>query len=178
MATFMSREPLIKFVWGTFCRKAIVDKETNDTSIIDLLPGLQVSIPLASSFGIDADSVESLPNDSKVIWVAIGKITLLSEFSRQQEETTNNYLEKIREELNIELLLPDLDKQIVDVSILIEDGKTSTYSILVLDSVNIAVPSQAGSYQRNIEIIYKIEDLELGRVKLPVAIYIFEEEQS
>jgi len=143
----------IKFCWGTFCRRVIIDKDTGEVSIIDIIPALNVE----QIFPTKPD------NDNQKLIASLGKIYVAALFEKVDLPNT-----EINENLNIELLQTGLSPVSIQTNILIKSTESSTFINLNLGDLLFTTSSDISEY--NFEVIYRLKEQELGRVVMPVRV--------
>ncbi|TYQ25557.1 hypothetical protein PseudUWO311_15130 [Pseudanabaena sp. UWO311] len=143
----------IKFSWGTFCRRVIIDKDTEEVSLIDIIPALNV----------EQVSQIKLENDNQKIIASLGQVYVAALF-----EKVDCSDDEINEKLNIELLQTGLPSVSMQVDILIKSIESSTFLNLNLGNLLLTTSLDISEY--NFEVIYRLKEQELGRVVMPVRV--------
>jgi hypothetical protein len=151
----MNNKLPIKFSWGVFCRRVITDKETGEASIIDIIPALK----LEQVFPIKVD------NDNPRILLPLGQIYATTLFERS--DLSEN---EINQHLNIEFLQLGQESILIEANILMRSTEFSTFINLNLGDLPLAVSPVLGVSDYTFEIIYRVNDQELGKVILPVKV--------
>lgn len=151
----MNNNPPINFLWGTFCRRAIVDRDTQETSIIDIIPGLKLEIAKPPQ---NTDNPNILLNLNKMAVVAV--------FNKLGGSDT-----QVDEILNVEVSTPGSEAQTFSVPIIINNDKNNTFLNIVLDPATLLITSTEQIYSNYIfEVNYKLKTQHLGKVTLPVEV--------
>lgn len=145
----------IKFSWGVFCRRVIIDKETGEASIIDIIPALK----LEQIFPIKVD------NDKPNVFLPLGQIYATTLFERL--DLPEN---EINEHLSIEFLQSGQESIFIEANVLIKTMQFSAFINLNLGNLPLVVSPLLGVFDYTFEIIYRIKDQELGRIILPVKV--------
>lgn len=149
----MDNNSQIKFSWGAFCRRVIIDKDTGEVSLIDIIPALNV----------EQVSPIKLENDNQKLIGALGQIYVASLFEKVEWSDTD-----INEKLNIELLQTGLPSLSMQADILIKNIESSTFLNLNLGNLPLTTSLDISEY--NFEVIYRLKEQELGRVVMPVRV--------
>jgi hypothetical protein len=137
----------ISLVWSIFCRRAIIDRDTGQCSIIDIIPYLKIEGPFSSLF---------LQNNT-VSYIGLGDITLISLFSRT-DDLENDFTSNSE----VELLIPRNPIQKFNYSILFQAHNAFTYSIINLnDLVYTLLPSDVFPIEESISMDYKFKNIDI-----------------
>jgi hypothetical protein len=141
----------ISLVWSIFCRRAIIDRDTGQCSIIDMIPSLKVEGPFSSLF---------LHNNT-VRYIGLGDITLISLFSRT-DDLENDFTSNAE----VELLVPRSPIQKFNYSILFQNNNLFTYSIINLnDLVYTILPSDVFPIEESISMNHKFKDIHIKNLE-------------
>ena len=143
----------IKFSWGTFCRRVIIDKDTGEVSMIDIIPALNV----------EQISLIKLENDNQKIISSLGKFYVAALFEKVGLPDA-----EIKEDLNIELLQTGLPSTSIQTDILIKSTQSSAF--LNLDFGDLPLTASLDISEYNFEVIYRVKEQELGRVVMPIRV--------
>ncbi|HBC40887.1 MAG TPA: hypothetical protein DCZ88_03010 [Pseudanabaena sp.] len=145
----------VKFLWGVFCRRVITDRDTGEISMIDIMPALNLEqiVPIK----ID----DKIPEFS----INLGKsyVTALIEKSDFDGH-------EINKELSIEFVQSGLKSVFVKTNLNIRSTDNSTFVNLDLRDLILTINSLDYDFDYSFEVIYRIQEQELGRVKLPVKV--------
>jgi hypothetical protein len=151
----MNNNPPIKFLWGTFCRRAIVDRETQETSIIDIMPGLKLEIAKPAQ---NTDHASLLLNLNKMAVVAL--------FNKLDGSDS-----QVDEILNVEISTPGSETQTFSIPIIINHDKNNTFVNIILDPATLLItPTEQIDPNYIFEVNYKLQNQHLGKVSLPVEV--------
>jgi len=143
----------IKFSWGTFCRRVIIDKDTGEVSMIDIIPALNVE----QIFPVKPE------NDNQKLIASLGKIYVVALF-----EKVDLLNAEINKNLNIELLQTGLPPTSIQTNVLIKSTESSAFINLNLGDLLFTTSLDVSEY--NFEVIYRVEEQELGRVVMPIKV--------
>ncbi|MFM7602369.1 MAG: hypothetical protein ACKO7R_14425 [Pseudanabaena sp.] len=149
----MENNPKIKFSWGTFCRRVIIDKETSEVSIIDVVPALNIKQVAPIKLGPES------PN----IIISLGRIYVTALFEKLDSFNTD-----VNETLNIEFSQIGLKSASFKADVLIKETELTTFINLDFGDLPLVVPSSLDVFNYNFEVIYRVKTQEIGRVVLPV----------
>lgn len=150
----MDNNSQIKFSWGTFCRRAIIDQNTGEMSIIDIVPALKVEQVVP--FNLDSDNLK--------LSIPLGTMYLTSVFQRLDDSDN-----EISEDLSIEFSQTGLPFVVIEVKAFIRNTDSSIFINLDLKGLLLTITSlDVSSY--SFEVIYRVHGQELGRLILPVAV--------
>jgi hypothetical protein len=144
----------INFLWATFCKSVVTAKETGDININGVLTGLAAE-----------GAVQIAPDGTiaKNIAIQLGSVTVVSFFQRllplEQEINAN---------VDLEILIPTREPQIVPRPIKIEADKDHAILNIKVEGVGYFLPNAEGSYSNVCTVRYLYEGQELGRAELPV----------
>ena len=151
----MNNDLPIKFSWGTFCRRAIVDRETQETSIIDIMPGLKLEI---------AKPPQNIDNPN--ILLNLNKMAVVALFNKLGSSDI-----QVDEILNVEISTPGNEAQTFSVPIIINNDMNNTFVNIILDPATLLITSTEQIYSNYIfEVNYKLKNQLLGKVSLPVEV--------
>lgn len=148
----MDKKLPIKFLWGVFCHKAITDQDTGEVSLISVTPSLK----------IDVVRIETNDLNPKI---NIGRLHAVALFER-----LNNSTIEINENVTIEIFQSGFETRIIEGKIVIESTDNSIFVNVKLEGVFLNVSSIQDSSDYSFEIIYKIQDQQLGKIVLPVKV--------
>ena len=151
----MNNNSPINFLWGTFCRRAIVDRDTQETSIIDIMTGLKLEI------------VKPPQNtDNSNILLNLNKMAVVAVFNKLGGSDT-----QVDEILNVEISIPGSEIQTFSLPIVISNDKNNAFVNVILDPANLLITSTEQIYSNYIfEVNYKIKNQHLGKVSLLVEV--------
>lgn len=147
----MDKKLPIKFSWGVFCHKAITDQDTGEISLISVIPSLKI------------DVVRTEVNDLNKI--NIGKLHAIALFERLDNSSI-----EINENITIEVLQSGFEARIIKGKIFIEPTDNSIFVNVKLEAVFLNASSIQDSSNYAFEVIYKIQDQQLGKIILPVKV--------
>ncbi|PZO42139.1 MAG: hypothetical protein DCF19_07810 [Pseudanabaena frigida] len=151
----MNNTSPISFLWGTFCRRAIVDRDTQETSIIDIMPGLKLEI---------AKPPQNTDNPN--ILLNLNKMTVVAVFNKLGGSDT-----QVDEILNVEISTPGSETQNFSIPLIINNDKNNTFVNIILDPATLLITSNEQIYPDYIfEVNYKLKNQHLGKVSLPVEV--------
>jgi hypothetical protein len=150
----MNNNPSIEFLWGTFCRRAIVDRETQETSIIDIIPSLKFEIAKPPQ---NTDNPNILLNLNKMAVVAV--FNKLGGSDIQVDEI-----------LNVEISTPGSETQTLSLPIVINNDKTNAFVNVILDPATLITSTEQIYSNHIFEVNYKIKNQHLGKVSLLVEV--------
>lgn len=144
----------IKFSWGTFCRRAVIDEQTKEISAIDITPALRVELV---QFQLDANNAR--------IPISLGRIYAIALFERV--DNSNN---EINESINIEVVQTGFNSLPIEGKITIKSTESSEFVNLNLENLVLNISSEKSSNNYSFEVIYKLHNQELGKIVLPVKV--------
>jgi hypothetical protein len=145
----------IKFKWGVFCRRAIVDRESGEASLIDILPAIKTDI-----------SFDSAESKSEKITASLGRMFVASLFEKELP------FEHLDVSLSLEGSFPGIQLEPIDLPFVIEKESNASFFILSLENPALVLPKAEGVSNHICFFSYKVKGNELGRVELPVTVTI------
>jgi len=156
----------IEFLWGTFCRRGIVDSRTGTASMIDIIPGLRIASQIdAKTLALDHPQMLNIP---------FGNVAAFALFGRTNQNPSERQ-EKIAESLIVDFSIPGSGSQSSEIPILIEPEQDSTFVIFAFENASVSVPFEEGFYKQLFEVDYKLKEFDLGKINLPVYITVGKE---
>jgi hypothetical protein len=162
----MEQDLPVQFLWGTFCKKAIIDRETQALSVIEVVPSLQSSLQLPN---MQESYSGSLPN----LFISLGNLTAVAMFEKKTEPTKETKIN-----LRAEMIFPGVDLPIIELPFYLDPNQTHGYAILNLENPYISVNPNEVISNYNCQIIYRINEIEVAKTDLFVNLKItFEEER-
>jgi hypothetical protein len=155
----MKNEVPVRFVWGTFCRKAIIDKDTGSMSLIEIIPGLKSSVELHKS--------ENSSEESSQLLIDLGEIDIVSTFEKKA-----NSREELKLELELEAMFPASVGTKITISLFIDADNDYTFFKSHISRLAFPVPMIEGSYPYSVQFCYRFENQEIGKVELPILVSV------
>lgn len=149
----------IKFKWGVFCRRAIVDRESGETSLIDILPSLKTEVSFSSIQNISSDEVT----------LSLGRMSVASFF---EKKLISEVSEAVEVNLNVKGSFPGVPLEPMDFPFSIDKGLNSSFFVLTLENPVLVVPKVEKISYYTCSFSYKLQGSEIGKVELPITVAI------
>ena len=150
----MSNSLPIKFSWGLFCRRAIIDKDTGELSAIDIIQALTVE---------QIDVITEILNPNTNIAISLGNLHAIAFFEREDDS-----IDEINELLNFELTQSGFSTSSFAGEITLKSSEPSTFINLKLGSLVLNGSMQIPEYTFTVGL--KIRDCYLAKLVLPVKV--------
>lgn len=156
----MENEAPVRFLWGTFCKKAIIDRDTGSMSLIEIIPGLKSFVKLPYK---NENSSEELSE----ILLDLGAFDVVSTFGKKV-----NSHEELNIELELEAIFPDLGGKEFKIPLFIEANNDYTFFQGHISKLAFVVPPVEGLHPYSIQFCYRFENQEIGKVELPIHVLV------
>jgi hypothetical protein len=159
---YLNPDVPILFIWGTLCRRAIIDRDNGDCSLISIIPAeLRVQGAFTRLFN-ETQSTEYPPGG----YLSLGPVTAVCNFRKRTP-----LKEKVDVQLQIEISIPRLNRQTLSQELNIPSNSGHGISILRFDEVTYPIfRTDSFPIEDLIQVNYKFEDTVLGSLEIPLII--------
>ncbi len=162
----MEQDIPIQFLWGTFCRKAIVDKATGSASVIEIVNGLQTTLKLPNN---RENLSDSFPN----VLVQLGELSTIAVFEKKIE-----FAKETNINLRAEIIFPGVEIPIVDIPVFIGTNQAHNHAIFNMANPYISVtPNDSISIYRG-QVIYRFNEIEIAKISVSIVLDVVFEGES
>lgn len=128
-------------LWGTFCRRGIIDANTNGLTVVDIMPSLGMEVQIKAGKKEDMTILDTG-------LLAIVAVFQRTDFSKPDEE--------ISEELNGFLKIGESQSSIGKIEVKLGKGYLSTFVVVAVEPPKIPVPVKLN--ENHATVLFELRD--------------------
>lgn len=147
-----SKSPEVKFHWGSFCRRGLIDQHTKLLTVVDMLPGLTLHIDLPKDY------------EEEEFGFGVGMLSAVVVFMRTEPPRGVS----LPVPLKFQVFIGEDEVEPQEVNASIPGDQWSSHLIVGIEPPLIPVPVKPGEYTLSARVKVWHKGKEFGEVVMPI----------